>query len=155
VIDYGLRIHVIVRETEADARAAARRLISKLDLEKGREIKARSMDSKSAGVLRQDELRAKADSDLFIEPHVWSGIGLARSGCGSALVGDPDQVLAKLNRYLDMGMRAFIFSGYPHREESDLFAKYVLPRLPTCRLNELQQRKIPSPVTPLTSAPRR
>jgi alkanesulfonate monooxygenase len=155
VIDYGLRIHVIVRETEAEARAAAKRLISRLDLEKGREIKARSMDSKSAGVLRQDELRARADSDLFIEPHVWSGVGLARSGCGSALVGDPDQVLAKLNRYMDMGMRAFIFSGYPHREECDLFAQYVLPKLPTCRLNELQQRKIASPVTPLTTAPRR
>lgn len=113
------------------------------------------MDAKSAGVLRQDELRARADSDLFIEPHVWSGIGLARSGCGSALVGDPDQVLAKLNRYIDMGMRAFIFSGYPHKEESELFAKYVLPRLSTCRLNEVQQRRIPEPVTPLTTGIRR
>ena len=155
VIDYGLRIHIIVRETEAEARAAARRLISKLDLEKGREIKARSMDARSAGVLRQDELRARADSDLFIEPHVWSGIGLARSGCGSALVGDPDQVLAKLNRYIDMGIRAFIFSGYPHKEECELFAKYVLPRLSTCRLNEMQQRRIPEPVTPLTTGMRR
>jgi alkanesulfonate monooxygenase len=155
VIDYGLRIHMIVRETEAEARAAAKRLISRLDLEKGREIKARSMDAKSAGVLRQDELRARADSDLFIEPHVWSGVGLARSGCGSALVGDPDQVLAKLNRYIDMGMRAFIFSGYPHQEECELFAKYVLPRLSTCRLNEVQQRRVSEPVTPLTSAIRR
>jgi alkanesulfonate monooxygenase len=155
VLDYGLRIHLIVRETEEEARAAAKRLISKLDLEKGKEIKARSMDSKSAGVLRQDELRARADSDLFIEPHVWSGVGLARSGCGSALVGNPDQVLAKLNRYIDMGMRAFIFSGYPHAEECELFAKHVLPRLKTCRLNEVQKRKIPDPVTPLTTGPRR
>ena len=155
VIDYGLRIHMIVRETEAEARAAAKRLISKLDLEKGKEIKARSMDAKSAGVLRQDELRTRADPDLFIEPHVWSGVGLARSGCGSALVGDPDQVVAKLNRYIDMGMRAFIFSGYPHRDECELFAKYVLPRLATCRLNEVQNRKVPNPVTPLTTGPRR
>jgi alkanesulfonate monooxygenase len=154
-IDYGLRIHMIVRETEAEARTAAKRLISKLDLEKGKEIKARSMDAKSAGVLRQDELRARADSDLFIEPHVWSGVGLARSGCGSALVGNPDQVVAKLNRYIDMGMRAFIFSGYPHRDECELFAKYVLPRLPTCRLNEVQNRKVSNPVTPLTTGPRR
>ncbi len=155
VIDYGLRIHMIVRETEAEARAAAKRLISKLDLEKGREIKARSMDAKSAGVLRQDELRARADADLFIEPHVWSGVGLARSGCGSALVGDPDQIVAKLNRYIDMGMRAFIFSGYPHRDECALFAKYVLLRLKTCRLNEVQQRKVQDPVTPLTTAVRK
>ncbi len=155
VIDFGLRIHIIVRETEAEARAAAKRLISRLDLENGREIKARSLDAKSAGVLRQDELRARADSDLFIEERIWSGIGLARSGCGSAIVGDPDQVLAKMNRYIDMGMRAFVLSGYPHREESYLFAKHVLPRLPQCRLNEVQNRKVANPVTPLTTAPRK
>ncbi len=138
-IDFGFRTHVIVRETEAEARAAADRLISKLDLAKGQEIKERSLDSKSAGVLRQDELRAQS-KDLYIEPHLWSGVGLARSGCGSAIVGDPDQVLAKLNRYMDMGMRAFILSGYPHVAECDLFAKYVLPKIPTCRLNEVQGR---------------
>jgi alkanesulfonate monooxygenase len=154
-VDFGLRIHMIVRETEAKARAAAHRLISKLDRSKGQAIKERSQDSKSAGVLRQDELRAQADFDLFIEPHIWSGVGLARSGCGSALVGDPDQVLTKLNRYIDMGIRAFIFSGYPHEEESELFAKYVLPRLQTCRLNEVQHRRVPSPVTPLTTAVRK
>ena len=153
-IDFGFRSHVIVRETEAEARAAADRLISKLDPAKGRETKDRSLDSKSAGVLRQDELRAQS-KDLYIEDHLWSGIGLARSGCGSAIVGDPDQVLAKLNRYLDMGIRAFILSGYPHLEECDLFARHVLPRLPTCRLNEVQGRRVNDPVTPLTTAPRR
>jgi len=154
-IDFGLRIHVIVRETEADARAAADRLISKLDRKKGQEIKARSLDAQSLGVTRQDELRAQAGADLFIEEHIWSGIGLARSGCGSAIVGDPDQVLAKLNRYMDMGIRAFIFSGYPHADECDLFARYVLPKLPTCRLNDVQNRRVPHPVTPLTTAERK
>ena len=66
----------------------------------------------------------------------------------------PDQVLAKLNRYMDMGIRAFVLSGYPHLEECDLFAKYVLPKLNTCRLNELQGRLVRDPVTPLTTAPR-
>lgn len=154
-IDFGLRIHMIVRETEAEARAAAKRLISKLDLEKGRELKARSQDAKSAGVLRQDELRARADPELFIEPHIWSGIGLARSGCGSAIVGDPDQVLAKMNRYIDMGMRAFILSGYPHADECDLFAKHILPKLPQCKLNEVQRRKVADPITPLTTGVRK
>lgn len=153
-IDFGFRSHVIVRETEAEARSAADRLISRLDAAKGQEIKGRSLDSQSAGVLRQDELR-KQSKDLFIEEHLWSGVGLARSGCGSAIVGNPDQVLAKLNRYMDMGIRAFILSGYPHLEECDLFAKYVLPKLPTCRLNEVQGRLIRNPVTPLTTAPRR
>ncbi len=153
-IDFGFRSHVIVRETEAEARAAADRLISKLDAAKGAEIKARSQDSQSAGVKRQDELRAQS-KDLYIEDHLWSGIGLARSGCASAIVGDPDQVLAKLNRYMDLGMRAFVLSGYPHLEECDLFAKYVLPKLPSCRLNELQNRRVVDPVTPLTTAERR
>ncbi|MGN6547156.1 MAG: LLM class flavin-dependent oxidoreductase [Aureliella sp.] len=153
-VDFGLRIHVIVRETEAEARQAAERLISKLDREKGQAIKNRSQDSRSAGVLRQDELRASAGADLYIEPNVWSGIGLARSGCGSAIVGDPEQVLAKLNRYIDMGIRAFILSGYPHLDECRLFARHVLPRLKTCRFNEVQQRRVPNPVTPLTTAPR-
>ena len=153
-IDFGFRAHVIVRETEAEARAAADLLISKLTAEKGAEIKARSQDSQSAGVKRQDELRAQS-TDLYLEPHLWSGIGLARSGCASAIVGNPEQVLAKLNRYIDLGMRAFILSGYPHLEECDLFAKHVLPHLPSCRLNELQGRRVPDPVTPLTTAPRR
>jgi len=152
-IDFGFRAHVIVRETEAEARAAADRLISRLDPAKGLEIKNRSMDAQSSGVKRQDELRAQS-KDLYIEDHLWSGIGLARSGCASAIVGDPYQVLAKLNRYMDMGMRAFILSGYPHLEECDLFAKHVLPKLPTCRLNELQGCRIPDPVTPLTTASR-
>ena len=70
-------------------------------------------------------------------------------------MGDPDQVLSKLNRYMDMGIRAFILSGYPHLDECDLFSRYVLPKLPTCRLNEVQGRLVPDPVTPLTTAPRR
>ncbi|MEQ1859102.1 MAG: LLM class flavin-dependent oxidoreductase [Chthoniobacteraceae bacterium] len=154
VIDFGLRVHVIVRETESEARDAAKRLISKLDLAKGAEIKARSQDSKSAGVTRQDELRAKADADLFIEERLWSGVGLARSGCGSAIVGDPDQIVAKLERYIAMGMRSFVLSGYPHQPECELFARHVLPRLKTCKLNEVQGRKIAAPATPLTTAPR-
>lgn len=154
-IDFGFRSHIIVRETEAEARAAADRLISKLDLAKGQEIKNRSQDSKCFGVQRQDELRAQS-KDLYIEENLWSGVGLARSGCGSAIVGDPDQVLAKLNRYMDMGIRAFVLSGYPHVDECELFAKYVLPRLPAVKINELQGRMPQGePATPLTTAPRR
>lgn len=151
-IDFGLRIHVIVRETENEARAAADRLISRLDPAKGQEIKNRSQDSRSAGVLRQDELRARAGNNLYLEPHLWSGIGLARSGCGSAMVGDPDQIVAKINRYVDMGIRAFVLSGYPHQDECRLFAQHVLPQLKTCRFNDAQGRRVADPVTPLTTA---
>ncbi|MEX2578645.1 MAG: LLM class flavin-dependent oxidoreductase [Verrucomicrobiales bacterium] len=149
-IDFGLRIHMIVRETEGEAREASSRLLSKLDAAKGEEIKNRAQDSQSAGVTRQDELRAQSKDD-YIEDHVWSGVGRARSGCGSAIVGDPDQVYEKLQRYIDMGMRAFIFSGYPHIDECELFAKHVLPRLDTTKLNIAQER-LPeeTPETPLT-----
>lgn len=154
-IDFGLRIHVIVRETEAAAREAARRLVSKLDDSVGQQIKHRSQDSKSLGVLRQDALRTQADDEGYIEPHIWTGIGRARSGCGSAIVGDPDQVVVQLRRYTEMGLRAFILSGYPHRDECQLFARYVLPRLKTCKLAEVQGRIVSDPLTPLTTASRK
>ena len=60
---------------------------------------------------------------------MWTGIGRARSGAGAAIVGDPDQVLAKLRAYADLGMESFILSGYPHAAEGDLFARHVLPNL--------------------------
>ncbi|HTB83440.1 MAG TPA: LLM class flavin-dependent oxidoreductase [Candidatus Sulfotelmatobacter sp.] len=154
-IDFGLRIHMIVRETEQEARDAATRLMSQFDPVKGAEIRARSQDTKSAGVQRQDALRAQSKDD-YIEPYVWSGIGRGRSGCGSALVGTPEQILNKLQRYIDMGIRAFIFSGYPHKDEAELVARHILPHLKTTKLSVAQGR-VPAttPVTPLTTAPRR
>lgn len=139
VIDYGLRIHIIVRETESEARTAAQRLVSRLDDLVGNQLKHRSQDSRSDGVRRQDALRQQADSSGFIEPLIWSGIGRARSGCGSAIVGNPEQVLHKINRYIDMGMRAFILSGYPHLDECKLFAQHVLPKLKTCKLADARK----------------
>jgi len=79
--------------------------------------------------LRQNELRDMADADGFVEPQLWTGIGRARSGAGAAIVGDPDQVLAKLRGYADLGIEAFILSGYPHAAEGDLLARHVLPFL--------------------------
>lgn len=139
-MDFGLRIHVIVRETEDEARAAARKLVSKLDEKKGEELKSRAQDRHSTGVLRQDALRLEADAEGYVEEHLWSGIGRARSGCGSAIVGNPDQVYAKLQSYMDLGFRSFILSGYPHHAECDLFARHVLPRMETCHLNAVQGR---------------
>jgi alkanesulfonate monooxygenase len=126
---YGYRVHVVVRETEAAARAAATRLLSKLDAATGDAIRAKSLDSQSVGVTRQAELREAAGNDGYIEDNLWTGIGRARSGCGAALVGDPDQILAKLQAYQAAGIEAFVLSGYPHAAECDLFARHVLPRL--------------------------
>ncbi len=155
-VDFGLRVHVIVRETENEARAAAKKLMSNLDDTRGTEIRERALDAKSLGVSKQSALRDGSDAEGYAEPFLWTGIGRGRSGCGAALVGNPDQVLGKIKDYMAMGMRAFIFSGYPHIEECDLFARYVLPELETFSMPHLQGR-IPAqpPLTPLAAGPRR
>ncbi len=155
-VDFGLRIHMIVRETEAEAKAHASKLMSKLDADAGKEIRERALDAKSYGVSRQAEMRNSSDDDGFVEENLWTGIGRARSGCGAALVGDPDQIYNKIQSYIDMGIRSFIFSGYPHLNECDLFAKYVLPRLDTCSMPVVQGR-IPDkePDTPLGAGKRK
>ncbi len=155
-LDYGLRVHMIVRETEAEARAAAQRLVSRLDDVFGTEIRERAQDARTLGVALQAQAREHADSEGYVEPHLWTGVGRARSGCGAALVGDPDQILAKIRRYMDMGIRGFIFSGYPHLDECRLFAKYVLPQLETVSLpRELGRIPATTPATPLGVGERR
>jgi alkanesulfonate monooxygenase len=150
-IDFGLRVHIIVRETEEEAKAYTKHLMSQFDAEAGAKLKGRTQDSQSLGVLRQDEFRKGADEGDFVEPMLWTGIGRARSGCGGALVGTPEQIIAKLNRYMDMGIRAFVLSGYPLIEECELFGKHVLPHLKTVKLS-VEQGRTPSeiPQTPLT-----
>ncbi|KPF77529.1 alkanesulfonate monooxygenase [alpha proteobacterium AAP81b] len=128
-LKYGYRVHIVVRDTEAEARAYADRLLSKLDAATGEAIRNKSLDTQSVGVRRQAELRDSA-ADGYVEANLWTGIGRARSGCGAAIVGDPDQVVAKLQAYMDLGIDAFILSGYPHAAEADLFSRHVLPRLP-------------------------
>lgn len=141
VIDFGLRIHMIVRETESEARAYARRLVSKLNDTEAHAQRARHQDAVSYGVFRQDELRKGADSEGFIEPLVWSSVGKVFSGCGSALVGSAAQVQDKLQQYMDIGFRAFIHSGFPLREECDHFGNLVLPYMPNACLGDVYREK--------------
>lgn len=150
VLDYGLRVHMIVRDTEAEAREYADHLVSQLDDEQGTAIRDRALDAKSLGVSLQSEQRKTADQSGYSEPHLWTGVGRARSGCGAALVGSVDQVLSKIERYQKMGIRAFIFSGYPHQQECEIFGSKVLPQLKTCSLPEAYGR-IPAttPASPL------
>ena len=151
-IDFGLRVHVVVRDTEEEAREYANSIISKLEIEKGTEIRERALDSKSLGVSRQKKMRDLSKKDGYIEPNLWTGIGKGRSGCGAAIVGNPDQVIDKLNKYMEMGIRSFILSGYPHKEECKIFAKLVLPKLKTISLLQ-EQNKMPvnEPLTPLAA----
>jgi len=156
VLDYGLRVHMIVRDTEKEAREYAEHLVSKLDDEYGRLIRERAHDSISLGVAHQARARELADQFGYVEPHLWTGIGRARSGCGAALVGSTDQVLSELETYRKMGIRAFIFSGYPHLDEARHFGTRVLPELKTCSLPHIYGR-VPAetPATPLGTGERR
>lgn len=123
---FGYRCHVIVRETEAAARDAANELVSRLDPDEGERIRRRSLDTASVGVSRQAELRDTSDDDGFVEDGLWTGVARARSGAGAAIVGDPDQVRAKLRAYEALGIDTFILSGYPHLDECNRFASMVL-----------------------------
>lgn len=125
---FGLRTHVIVRDTEAAARAAAAELVSELDPDVGRRLKESSHDHASEGVRRQDALRSEAGADGFVEDSLWTGIGVARSGVGAAITGSVDQVEAKLRAYADLGIESFILSGYPLDDEAERVAKLLLPR---------------------------
>jgi alkanesulfonate monooxygenase len=149
-LDYGLRVHMIVRDTEGEAREYAEMLVSKLDDEEGRKIRDRALDSTSLGVARQARNRELADMEGFIEPHLWTGIGRARSGCGAALVGSADQILSEIEAYQKMGVRSFIFSGYPHLDECDHIGRLIMPELKTCSLPEAYGRMpAETPMTPL------
>jgi alkanesulfonate monooxygenase len=154
-LDYGLRVHMVVRDTEQEAREYAEHLVSKLNDEYGQLIRNRAHDSGSLGVSHQARSRELADKFGYVEPNLWTGIGRARSGCGAALVGSTDRVLSALEEYRKMGIRAFILSGYPHLDEAEHFGTKVLPQMKTCSLPHAYGR-VPSetPATPLGNGER-
>ena len=129
-VSFGIRLHVIVRPTNAEAWAAADELISRLDdstIAAAQGVFAR-MDS--VGQARMSKLHGGRRDKLEVSPNLWAGVGLVRGGAGTALVGDPDTVAERIDEYRRLGIDTFIFSGYPHLEEAFRFGELVLPRLP-------------------------
>jgi len=154
-LDYGFRAHVIVRDTEQEARDYADYIVSKLDDEYGRLIRERALDSSSLGVAHQKRARELADKHGYVEKHLWTGIGRARSGCGAAIVGSTDQVMSEIESYMKLGIRSFIFSGYPHIDECKHFGSRVLKTLKTSSLpHEYGRVPMQSPDTPLADGVR-
>jgi len=143
-VKFGIRLHVIVRETDAEAWAAADSLISKLDDDVVNRAQAAFAKMDSEGQRRMAALHAggakRTRADLEISPNLWAGVGLVRGGAGTALVGDPETVAARIQEYAELGLENFIFSGYPHLEEAYRFAELVFPLLPR-KLRE----KLPGP----------
>jgi alkanesulfonate monooxygenase len=130
-LSFGIRLHVIVRETNAQAWQAADDLIRHLDdatIAKAQSIFSR-MDSE--GQRRMAALHGGRRDKLEVSPNLWAGVGLVRGGAGTALVGDPETVAARMKEYISLGIDTFILSGYPHLEEAYRFAELVFPLLPS------------------------
>lgn len=137
---FGIRLHVIVRETNAQAWDAAHHLIKHLDDETIAAAQAALAKADSEGQRRMVELHQGSRDNLEISPNLWAGVGLVRGGAGTALVGDPDTVAERIREYAALGIDTFIFSGYPHLEEAYRFAELVFPKLPLVNI----PRAIPS-----------
>lgn len=127
---FGIRLHVIVRETEAEAWQAANQLIQYLDDETIAAAQAALSRTDSEGQRRMLQLHNGSRESLEISPNLWAGVGLVRGGAGTALVGDPDTVAARMLEYSELGIDTFILSGYPHLEEAYRVAELLFPKLP-------------------------
>jgi alkanesulfonate monooxygenase SsuD/methylene tetrahydromethanopterin reductase-like flavin-dependent oxidoreductase (luciferase family) len=128
-VRFGIRLHVIVRETNEEAWRAADELISHLDDETIAKAQAAFAKMDSVGQRRVAELHGGRRDQLEVSPNLWAGVGLVRGGAGTALVGDPETVAARMREYAELGIETFILSGYPHLEESYRFAELVFPLL--------------------------
>ncbi|MCC2974284.1 FMNH2-dependent alkanesulfonate monooxygenase [Massilia sp. IC2-476] len=126
---FGIRLHVIVRETNEAAWRAADELISHLDDEVIARAQAAFAKMDSVGQQRMAALHGGRRDKLEVSPNLWAGVGLVRGGAGTALVGDPETVAARMREYAELGIETFILSGYPHLEESYRFAELVFPLL--------------------------
>jgi alkanesulfonate monooxygenase len=130
LVRFGIRLHVIVRETDGEARAAAERLISRLDDSVVAAAQAALSRHDSEGQKRMQSLHRGDRSSLYVGPNLWAGVGLVRGGAGTALVGDPESVAERMREYAEAGIDTFIFSGYPHLEEAYRVAELLFPLLP-------------------------
>ncbi|MFN5048933.1 FMNH2-dependent alkanesulfonate monooxygenase [Roseateles sp.] len=141
-LKFGIRLHVIVRETEDEAWRAAAELVSELDEATVAAAQRKFAQMDSVGQRRMAELhrgkfnKANVREGLEISPNLWAGVGLVRGGAGTALVGSAQQVADRLKEYAELGLEYFVLSGYPHLDEAHRFAELVFPLLPL----ELQQK---------------
>ncbi|MBG6290441.1 FMNH2-dependent alkanesulfonate monooxygenase [Pseudomonas nitroreducens] len=129
-VTFGIRLHVIVRETAEEAWQAADKLIANISDETIANAQKSFARFDSEGQRRMAALHGGRRDQLEIYPNLWAGVGLVRGGAGTALVGDPQQVAERIKEYADLGIDSFIFSGYPHLEEAYRFAELVFPLLP-------------------------
>jgi alkanesulfonate monooxygenase len=129
-VRFGIRLHVIVRETATEAWQAANDLIKYIDKETIERAHQGLAKFDSEGQKRMASLVQGSIANLEVSPNLWAGIGLVRSGAGTALVGDAATVAQRMLEYADLGIESFILSGYPHLEEAYRVAELLFPLLP-------------------------
>ncbi|MBV8503505.1 MAG: FMNH2-dependent alkanesulfonate monooxygenase [Paucibacter sp.] len=150
-LSFGIRLHVIVRETEDEAWHAAAELVSELDEATVSAAQRKFAQMDSVGQRRMAQLHAgkfnKANirEGLEIAPNLWAGVGLVRGGAGTALVGNPQQVADRIQEYAALGLEYFVLSGYPHLEEAHRFAELVFPLLPLVLREKLVGQHLTGP----------
>ena len=144
-VRFGIRLHVIVRETEREAWDAANRLIRYVDDKVIQASKRALSRSDSVGQRRMSQLSGFKKTDLEVSPNLWAGIGLVRGGAGTALVGDPRTVAERMKEYAALGIDTFILSGYPHLEEAYRVAELLFPELPLQNVPSAPRQQIISP----------
>ncbi|HEV8261783.1 MAG TPA: LLM class flavin-dependent oxidoreductase, partial [Burkholderiales bacterium] len=146
-LSFGIRLHVIVRETAEEAWREADNLIHHLDDDAIQTAQKAFARFDSVGQQRMAQLHGGKRDKLEISPNLWAGVGLVRGGAGTALVGNPEQVAERMKEYIDLGIERFILSGYPHLEECYRFAELVFPLLPlkTTTGNDLGQARNAGP----------
>jgi len=129
-IRFGIRLHIIVRETTSQAWAAANELIKYVDDQAIQAAQQQFSSSQAVGQHRMQALHGGQRDRLEVSPNLWAGVGLVRGGAGTALVGDPDTIVERMVEYANLGVESFIFSGYPHLEEAYRTAELLFPKLP-------------------------
>ncbi|MGG3641329.1 FMNH2-dependent alkanesulfonate monooxygenase [Bacillus gobiensis] len=143
-LTFGIRLHVIVRETEEKAWEAANDLIKYVDDETIEAAQKELSKHASEGQRRMLELSKRSRNNLEVSPNLWAGIGLVRAGAGTALVGDPETVAQRLKEYQEIGIDTFILSGYPHLEEAYRVAELLFPYLPLNSGSAAEKKKAKS-----------
>jgi alkanesulfonate monooxygenase len=139
-IRFGIRFHVIVRDTNEEARRAAEKLIEHVTPEIAAQGQQALAKYDSDGQRRMLELQRNGRDGLWLRPDLWAGVGLVRGGAGTAMVGDGPTITSLMQEYAALGIDTFILSGYPHLEEAYHFAEHVFPLLPLAQRVEQRGR---------------
>jgi alkanesulfonate monooxygenase len=128
-LQFGVRLHVIARDTADEAWAEADRLLDGMDEATIARAQQRFARMESVGQQRMTDLNSGRRDGLVVAPNLWAGVGLVREGAGTALVGSHDEVAQRLAEYVDAGFTELILSGWPHVEEAYRVGEQVLPRV--------------------------